>query len=492
MPQYTGALVQHPARLAFIWWAGMIAVGTSLLTLSWCAGPGAASDKPISVLDACFTTTSAVCVTGLTVRSTGNDFSFAGQCVIAMLIQLGGVGIMTIATFVTFNLGGAVNLRHRAIISETLGTAHEHDLNWVLRQVLIATAVAEGCGAALMAAWFHFIYEFPVAKALWYGVFHAVSAFCNAGFGLDDKNLEPFQGDWVINLTIVSLIVTGGIGFPVILDLRRKWRGDFADCWDHLLLHSKLMIIGTSSLISIGTISFWVLESQGVLANMPWHKQFLVSLFQAVTPRTAGFNTVPYNQLSNATLFVTILLMMVGAGPCSTGGGFKVSTLTVLVMRAWCTFRGLARVQVFRRTIQHQSVEKSVATSLLFLVVAICGLTLILVYEQSPWMRVARIAAQQNEAVTISATDPAAVQRQEIERAKEASLFLDALFEVISALGTVGLSTGLTTQLTPIGRAIIIVLMFIGRLGPFTVFIALARGERNQRIEYAAEEPLIG
>jgi trk system potassium uptake protein TrkH len=428
----------------------------------------------------------------LAVRSTGNDFSLIGQAVIAMLVQIGGVGIMTVATFVSFNLGNAMSLRHRAIISETLGATPEHDLRWVLRHVLQATAIAEGLGTAILTLWFHFAYQYPIDKAFGYGVFHSVSAFCNAGFGIDDKNLEPYQGDWVVNLTITTLIITGGIGFPVIQDIVRKWRGSVADCWDHLFLHSKLMLVGTAALLAIGTISFWLLEARGVLANMPWHKQLLVSYFQSVTPRTAGFNTVPYNQLSNATIFMTIMLMMVGAGPCSTGGGFKVSTLMVLVIRAWCTLRGLGRVQIYRRTIQHQAVEKAVAGALLFSAVGIAGLTLILVVEQSPWMRVARTTTRDNQDGSIGPSDDALRQFQEMERQREASLFLDASFEVISALGTVGLSTGLTTQLTGFGRIVIIVLMFIGRLGPLTVFIALAQAERAQRIEYAAEEPLIG
>lgn len=464
MPRFAGSLTRHPARVSFFWFTGVIVLGTVLLTLPLARGPRSRAEKsPISTLDAAFTSTSAVCVTGLAVRSTGHDFSFWGQAIIAGMVQVGGIGIMTVTTFVSFSFGGRESLRNRAVISETLGAGSQADLKWVLRGVLLTTLIAEATGAAILAVNFMVRYGYGFTKSLWYGVFHSVTAFCNAGFGLEDDNLVQYQTDPVVNLTIIVLIVLGGIGFPVILDWHRQRVHPLRERWNRLLLHSKLMLLGTVVLLTLGTIAFLVLEWDGVLADMTFPQKILVSLFQSTTPRTAGFNTVDYARLTDATLFITILLMLVGAGPCSTGGGFKVSTLMVLVCRAASTFRGHSRVHVFRRTLPHQIVERAVATALLFSIIAAVGLMLLLTVEQS------------------ASTD-----------AGPTALFRDTAFECTSALGTVGLSTGLTTKLSSIGRMIIIVLMFLGRLGPFTVFIALARSERERKIEFASEEPLIG
>ena len=464
MPKFTGALSQHPARISFISFASVILIGALLLALPVCRQPDA---NPIAFLDALFTSTSAVCVTGLTVRSTGMDFSWLGQLVIMLLIQVGGLGIMTITSFVTFTLGGRENLRHRAVISETLGAGPDTDLRWILRGVVLTTTIIEGIGAAILAIWFRVAHGFSWAEAAWQGVFHSIGAFCNAGFGLGRtvggqrfENLEPYQGDWVINLTIILLIVFGGLGFPVILDIVRNWRGSWEDRWGRLMLHSKLMILGTAGLLTCGTLGFFVLEYDGdVMGHLPLHEKLLVSMFQSTTPRTAGFNTVDYAELNNATLLLTMLLMMIGAGPCSTGGGFKVSTFMVLIVRSWTTIQGFSRVQMFRRSMPHQTVEKAVATTLLFSIVAATGLTALLIVEQ--WV---------NPGVR----------------------FLDAAFEILSALGTVGLSMGLTSKLSAFGKIVIVAMMFIGRLGPFTVFVALSRSEREQVLEYASEEPLIG
>ncbi|MFO0904236.1 MAG: potassium transporter TrkG [Pirellulales bacterium] len=464
MPRFAGSLTRHPARVSFFWFAGVILFGAVLLTLPFARGARSlAENRPVSPLDAAFMSTSAVCVTGLAVRSVGHDFSFLGQLVIAGLVQVGGIGIMTVTTFVSFSFGAKESLRQRAVISETLGAGPQADLRWVLRGVLATTAIIETVGAFILAVNFWLRYGFEWKAAIWHGVFHSIAAFCNAGFGLEDDNLVKYQSDPVVNLVIIVQVVLGGIGFPVILDWMRHRRMPIAERWHRMLLHSKLMILGTCGLLLLGTVGFLVLEWDNALAEMPWWEKIMVSVFQAATPRTAGFNTVDYARLTNATLFITMLLMLIGAGPCSTGGGFKVSTLMVLVTRAWATYQGYSRVHLFRRTIPHQIVERAVATALLFTVIAVLGLTAVLVVEQS------------------AATDPAGD-----------SLFRDAAFECVSALGTVGLSTGLTTKLSGIGRMIIIGLMFLGRLGPLSVFIALARSDRDQKIEFASEVPLIG
>jgi trk system potassium uptake protein len=456
--QHSGSLLKYPARVSFTWYLSVIVLGGLLLHQPVCRH---ASAEPVRLIDALFTSTSAVCVTGLATRSTGNDFNFLGQLVIVTLVQLGGVGIITVTTFAMVQLGNRASLRQRSVIAESLGTGDRADLRKILGRVLYATFVCEGIGAALLTI--RFAFDMPFPTALWFGVFHAVSAFCNAGFGLLDDNLIPYQGDVVVNLVVPALIVIGGIGFPVILDLRRYRHRPWRERWERLNLHSKVMLLGTAALITLGFASFMALEWEGVLAPMPWWKRPMVALFQSVTTRTAGFNTVDLRELTNATLFVMILLMAIGAGPCSTAGGFKVSTLAVLLLYSWTRFRGGNRVNAFRRTVPTETAGRALTIVLIFGVAIVLMLTALLVVEQA------------GEPHNAAAGD-----------------FLDAMFEVVSAIGTVGLSTGITPTLSDAGKAIIMLLMFLGRLGPISVFVAISLGAEKRDLEYAAEEPLLG
>lgn len=458
MIKLTGSLVKYPARAAVGWYLGLIAAGSLLLLHPLCHG---SQERPISPLDAAFTSTSASCVTGLIVRSTEHDFSFLGHLVILFLIQLGGIGIMTVTTFVMFHLGGRQSLRHRAVLSETLGADAGADLKWILRNVIVMTLIFEGSGFVLLTV--HNLFDHPPLTATWHALFHSVSAFCNAGFALHDDSLTRYQGDPLVNFTVTALIVTGGIGFPAILDMKRNWHGPWGERWGRLHLHSKLMLTGTAVLLVLGTAGFLALEWDGTLKDIPFWDRPLVAVFHSVSCRTAGFNTVEMSSLTNATLFISILLMAIGAGPCSTAGGFKVSTVAVLVLRAWATLHGHTRVNLARRTVPRETVDRAMATAMLFFVVAIVALTTLLVIEQS-----------------------------EEPHPQSQGLFLDAALEVVSALGTVGLSTGMTQHLSNAGRVIIIMLMFIGRLGPISVFIALSRAERSDPVEFPAEAPLIG
>lgn len=457
--QVSGPLVKYPARASFLWYIGLIALGAAILAQPVCRG----SAEPISRLDAVFTATSAACVTGLVVRSTEHDFSAIGQLFILLLIQLGGIGIMTVTTFVMFQLGGHQSLRHRAVITETLGVDSKTDLRWILRGVILVTLVCEGIGFLLLAS--RNLVDSPPLTAIWHALFHSVSAFCNAGFSLHDDSLTRYQGDVLVNVTIGSLVVIGGLGFPVILDLwqSRNENGNWRDRWDRLHVHSKIMLIGTAALLLIGTGSFLLLESDGVLKDVPSWRRPMVATFHSITCRTAGFNTVEIASLTNAMLFISILLMMIGAGPCSTAGGFKVSTIMVLVLEAWTTFRGYTRINFSRRTLPRETVERAIATAMLFGVVAILALTSLLMIGQS------HLPHDQSQGV-----------------------FLDAAFEVASALGTVGLTTGMTESLSEAGRVIVILLMFLGRLGPISVFVALSHGQRIEPVELPREEPMIG
>jgi trk system potassium uptake protein len=456
MVEVIGSIRQYPARVSFLTYFFVISLGAATLRLPISHGGG----EPISTLDAVFTATSATCVTGLTVRSTGNEFSWVGQAIILLLIQAGGIGILTITMFVAFGWKSRAGLRERAVVAETLGV-HAANLKSILAQVLVMTALFEGIGFAILTV--RNLFDMPLPQAMWHALFHSIAAYCNAGFGLLDDNLIRYQGDIVVNLTICGLIIIGGLGVPVLIDLRRTAEGPWNERWRHLYLHSKFMIVGTAVLITVGTLGILSLEWDGVLRNLPWKDRVLVAFFQSVTPRTAGFNTVEISKLTNATLYLIILLMFVGAGPCSTGGGFKVSTLYTILVRAWSSLRGHSRVKVFGRSISEEAVNRAIVAAMMFAAVSVVGLTALLVYEQSGKTHT-----------------------------KAGGPFLDAAFEVTSALGTVGLSTGLTPKLTIPGRWIIIVLMFIGRLGPLGVAIALSRNEQKRPVELPQEDPLIG
>jgi trk system potassium uptake protein TrkH len=456
MPQLTGPLATYPARVSFAAYVVTILVGGVVLTLPVCRQP---DRPPISFVDGVFTATSACCVTGLTVRSTVNDFSTFGQGVILALIQLGGLGIMTITTLATFQIGGQATLRQRAVVADTLGVKSGRDLRWVGRAVLLTVLVSEAAGFLLLvaAAWG----TAPAAEIAWQSLFHSVSAFCNAGFALHDANLMPDAGNAGINLAICGLIIVGGIGFPVIIDVCQRLRRP-RDCWQRLSIQSKLMLIGTVGLLTLGAVSFWLLEWDQALADQPLETRLLMGVFHSTTCRTAGFNTIDYGTLASSTLFLTIILMAIGAGPCSTAGGFKVSTLMTLLVSSWSSFRGLPRANIFRRTIPATAVRRATATALLFGAVATMALVALLVVES---------------------------RNPTSDRPR---WFLESLFECISALGTVGLSTGITPLLSDPGKIVLIVLMFVGRLGPISAAVALSRQRTPYQPEYPEEEPLVG
>ncbi|MCA9246000.1 MAG: hypothetical protein KDA42_02765 [Planctomycetales bacterium] len=455
--QVSGSLVKYPARVTFLWYLGLVVLGGLLLARPFCCR----SAEPVTALDAVFTSTSACCVTGLAVRSTEHDFSLAGQIVILVLIQLGGIGIMTVTTFLMTHVGRADSLRDRAVIAMTLGADAKSDLRSILRGVLLMTVCFEGCGFVILAI--RNLFDYPPAEALWQALFHSISAFCNAGFALHDDSLMRYRGDPVVNATICALVVIGGLGFPVIFDVLRQSRGPRRGFWDRLQMHSKIMLMGTAGLLAVSTGIFMFLESEGLLRELPVWQWPMVAMFHSVSCRTAGFNTIDLTTMTNATLFFSMLIMAIGAGPCSTAGGLKVSTVVVLLLQSLTSFRGYQRINIFRRTIPRSVVNRAIATTMLFVIIAGAALTILMMFEQA--------------------------EKPHIEAGHE---FMDASFEVASALGTVGLSTGITGDLTQAGRVIVILLMFLGRLGPISVFVALSLHERTERIEMPAEEPLIG
>lgn len=460
-----GSVDQYPARSTLLTFAGLVACGTLLLALPIAS---ARPDTPISWSDALFTATSAASVTGLGVRSTGHDFTFFGQLVILVLIQLGGLGVITISTFLLLRLGRQENLRQKRTARETIMGDHRADLRSVLRRVFLYTFSCELLGTVVL--WLrHCVVLYREGKllaggawALWDAVFHSISAFCNAGFGLDDSNLSPYRGDWIVNLTICALVICGGIGFPVVIDLVRGER-DHRSWWVRLQVHSKVMLVGTTLLLVGGTAALLLLEDRNALREFSWHERLLVSFFHSTSARTAGFNTIPLNTLSQASLFVLIVLMFIGGGPCSTAGGAKVSTLGILLLSAWARFRGRPRLNLFRRTIPDETIGRATAVLGMMATFTVLGLTAMLIFEE-----------------------------RTLPYLENRLTFLDLLFEAVSALCTVGLSTGITAALTEPARMVLVVLMFVGRLGPLSVFIAFSSTESDRGIRYADEGVLVG
>ncbi len=441
-----------PLRLLLGSFAALIAAGAVLLLLPWATPP----ENPIGVIDALFTATSAVCVTGLIVRDTGSEFTRFGQAVILALIQFGGVGIMTFSVLAFSTLRRRLSIVDRALVRQTLAGAGD----WVEIRPLLATVfkftlAAEALGAALLFA--RWQPEFGAGAAAWYAVFHAVSAFCNAGFGLWRNSLMEWRGDVVVNVVVMALIVLGGLGFLVVYEavsLRFQRR--------RLSVHSRLALTTTAALIVAGAAVFAVLERDASLAELPRSERVLASFFQSVTCRTAGFHTLEPASLAPATLFFMMILMVIGGSPSSTAGGIKTTTFAVLVLTAVNRLRRRAHVNVYNRTLSPASVANALSLALAAGATLVAGLFVLLLLESPD------VSAERH------------------------GVFIGYLFETVSALGTVGLSTGATPTLTPASRVLIAILMYVGRLGPLTVAGALAREDQITDWQYPEEEVLVG
>ncbi len=409
--------------------------------------------QPIGVIDALFTSTSAACVTGLTVRDTGTGFTPFGQGVILALIQLGGLGIMTLSLLV-FTLGGRLSIGQLSLLEQTLAAPGSPDLRRLVRLVFTSTFAAEGVGATLL--YLRWNDTLGPARAAWYALFHSVSAFCNAGFALFPDNLMSWRGDWTVNLVVMVLIVLGGLGFLVQHDLRHtRWhlRG--------LGLHSRLALAVTAILVAAGTFALWALEGRGSFATMSPLERFQAALFQSVTARTAGFNTIDFATLAPASLLLVMLLMFVGGSPGSCAGGIKTTTAAVLALTTRARLGGRQHVNAFHRTLPPRLVQTAFALTSLAFTAAATGVFLLLLLE--------------GEAVRAGRCSP-----------------LDLAFEAVSALGTVGLSTGITPRLGDGARLVVTALMFVGRVGPLTLAAIFVGDERPDDLRHAEEQAMVG
>jgi trk system potassium uptake protein TrkH len=441
-----------PLRLLVGSFLVLITCGTALLLLPAATPP----EAPIGGIDALFTATSATCVTGLVVRDTGTAFTPFGQLVILGLIQAGGLGVMTFSLLVFALFRSAVPLVHRSIYEQTLGGSTGEKLRRLVRLVFVFTFTTEAAGAAVL--FLRFVRTMDPGRAAYAAVFHAVSAFCNAGFGLWADSLTAYRGDPWVNATVMVLIVLGGLGFVVVHDLLEN-RGRPR----RLSVHTKLALSVSAVLIGGGALAFWALEAPRLLFGLSRGEQAMASLFQSVTARTAGFNTVDIAALAPATLFLLVLLMLVGGSPGSCAGGIKTTTFGVLVLAAHSRLRGRLNVNAFGRTLTPTTVRNTLSIAMGGGLVVATGLFALLLAE----------APEQT-------------------LADERAAFLSYLFETASALGTVGLSTGVTPTLGPVGRLLIVVLMFVGRLGPLTVASALVRERPVNDWRHPEEDVMVG
>jgi potassium uptake TrkH family protein len=439
--------LQHPARVVPITFFFTILVGTALLMMpAATAGPASAP-----FLTALFTATSAVCVTGLIVVDTPTYWSGMGQGLILLLIQIGGLGIMTGATMLGLLVTRRLKLNRRLIAQAETKTFALGEVSSVLRMILITTATIELVIGAILTLRFHFAYDQSWGTALWNGLFHSVSAFNNAGFARYTDNVMSFALDPLVLVPLMIAVTLGGIGFPVIYELRRELF--VPDKWS---LHTKITLLGYAILLTIGILAVLGFEwsNPKTLGPFSFGEKFLSASFHSVVTRTAGFNSLDIAQLRPETLLVSDFLMLVGGGSAGTAGGIKVATFLVLGMVVWAEVRAEPDPSAFGRRLSSEVQRQALTIVLLALGVVASG-TLIL--------------------LSVSTFDLSVV-----------------LFEVISAFATVGLSTGITAALPPSGLATLIVLMFVGRVGTVTVATALALKKSRRPFRYPQERPIVG
>lgn len=429
----------------------LIVIGAILLMMPFSTHEG------LGVIEAIFTATSASCVTGLAVVDTGTAFTKFGQIVILCLIQVGGLGIMTISTFLIIAVGGRVSFSSQVILCDSYDSCRKKKTSSLLLEIFLFTFIIEAIGAIIL--FFNYQREMSASKAFFYSVFHSVSAFCNAGFALQANSFESYHGNLIVNMTLMALILCGGIGFLVLSELKNNIPLD-GESWNKLTLHSKLSLQTTVYLIIFGFFFFLFIESNNSMSQLSVSDKFLASLFQSVSARTAGFNTISINNMADVSLFVLMLLMFVGACPGSCGGGIKTTTLAGLFIIGWSKIKGHSKPTVFNRSLSDQSVNKAIIVTMISFFIVLIASTLLLITELGG-------ASHQSSN----------------------GKFLEIIFEIVSAFGTVGLSTGITASLSVFGKLLITVIMFIGRLGPLTIAMAIA--SRNIDKHHLAEENIL-
>ncbi|AHN22539.1 TrkH family potassium uptake protein [Lysinibacillus varians] len=436
-----------PPKILVLGFAIIIFIGACLLTLPIATEDG----NGLPFLNALFTATSATCVTGLIVVDTGDTFTMFGEIVILALIQIGGLGFMTFATLLFLLLGKKISLKERLLLKEAFNNISMAGLVKLVKRILLFTALIELIGGLILSIRFSF--DMPIGKAIYFGFFHSISNFNNAGFDLMGgfQGLTAYVADPFVVLTICALITIGGLGFIVMNELY-EYRET-----KRLSVHSKIVLSATVILTVGSTLLIFLFEytNSKTIGDLTGMGKILGSFYQAVTPRTAGSNTLPIGDLTHSTLFLTILLMFIGAGSGSTAGGIKITTFAVLAATLWAQIRGKEDVVLFRRRIVIETILKA-------LTVAMCGMVIVVFVT-----------------IFLSITE-------------QKHSFMMYLFEATSAFGTVGLSMGLTPELTPAGRILIILTMFAGRLGPLTIAFAITKRRKPEAFHHPKGNIMIG
>ncbi|MGQ9846610.1 MAG: TrkH family potassium uptake protein, partial [Bacteroidales bacterium] len=421
----------------------------------------------ISITDAFFTSTSAVCVTGLTTVDTATNFTFFGKTIILVLIQIGGLGIMTFTTFFGFFFSGSSSFSNQLLIKDIINSETISEIFKTLLKIILFTFIIEGIGFLMI--WFSLDPQINFStENIKYSVFHSISAFCNAGFSTKSLGLmDPkTSNNYLLHTIIAFLVILGGLGFPILLNYYKLFkhflynfirilRGKSYSHKPHIInINSRIVIVTTFLLILFGMITFYIFEYNHVLKNYNWYEKIFLSFFASVSPRTAGFNTIDYSQILPVTALLTMFLMWIGASPSGTGGGIKTSTFAIALLNIFSFAKGKGRIEISKRELSSQTIRKAFATIQLSLLVI--GISIVLVSLFNPELDFEKI-----------------------------------IFECFSAFGTVGLSMGITPHLSEASKWVIIVTMFLGRVGTLTLFVAFIRKVKTVRYKYPIEEIII-
>lgn len=437
-------ITSNPPLYLTLGFAILIIIGGCILSLPIFTRSG----KATNLVDSIFVASSASCVTGLTTVNTAEHWNTYGHILILILIQIGGLGVMTLATLFPLLLRKKIGLKSRQILKEQLNIDTLQGIMKLFRYVLVFTFLVEILGAILLSL--RFVPIFGMSKGLWYSIFHSVSAFCNAGFDLLGDSIYPYRNDNLINITLMSLVVIGGLGFMVTAEIFRK------KSFEKLSTHAKLVLIISASLIVIGTLAFYLIESQagGVLYKEGFKNSIMQSAFQSVSARTAGFYSVKLNQMHDTSVLLLIILMVIGGSPGSTAGGLKTTTFGVLILSTISIFKQEDEVTIFNKHIEPKIIRKALAIIMVYL-----GLIFIVIFI---------LSLSENFKV------------------------IDISYEVSSAFATVGASRGITGDLSTLGKILITISMYLGRIGPMTMAYSLGLKSKTKYIRYPEANISIG
>lgn len=449
----------HPAMVFILSFLLVILIGTGLLSL-----PNATVNG-IGWVDALFTSTSAVCVTGLIVLDTSSDFTFLGQFIIMILFQIGGLGMMTFTSFFGFFFKGSYSLQNQLFLKDYINEENISAINSTLVKIILFTLITEGVAALMISSVIDSSLFENSGEQIFFSVFHAISGFCNAGFSTLGNGLYEvgFREEYTVQLIIAFVIILGGIGFPVVVGYYNYFRHvavgtkrmltgeeEYKHAPRVVNINIRLIVYTTAILLVIGFVTYWIFEAENTLKGLSGYGKFVTAFFGSVTPRTAGFNTVDMSALAMPTVLIYLILMWIGASPGSTGGGLKTSTIAVAVLNAVSIAKGKNRVEIFKRQISNETLRKAFAVILLSFLVIGLGVFLVLLFDPDlPLISVA--------------------------------------FEIFSAFSTVGLSLGITGDLSTGSKIVVSIIMFLGRVGTLTVLVAFIQKTRALRYKYPEE-----